>query len=93
MGVHRRGLPVLLCLTLTVPLAAQTQSPGATPPAVPPPARPAPQKTGKPPTSSTPSLEFLEYLGEFETTDGQWIDPISDIDALEKAVQSVGQSQ
>jgi hypothetical protein len=26
--------------------------------------------------SALPSLELLEFLGEFETEDGEWIDPI-----------------
>lgn len=25
--------------------------------------------------SETPSLEFLEFLGDWETDDGEWIDP------------------
>lgn len=25
--------------------------------------------------SETPSLEFLEFLGDWETEDGEWIDP------------------
>lgn len=25
--------------------------------------------------STSPDLEFLEFLGQFETDDGQWIDP------------------
>ena len=24
----------------------------------------------------SPSMEFLEFLGEWETTDGEWIDPV-----------------
>ena len=27
------------------------------------------------PDEETPSLEFLEFLGEFETEDGEWTDP------------------
>ncbi len=27
--------------------------------------------------SDLPSLEFLEFLGQFETEDGQWADPIT----------------
>lgn len=26
-------------------------------------------------SDASPSLELLEYLGEFETEDGEWIDP------------------
>jgi hypothetical protein len=26
---------------------------------------------------STPSLELLEFLGSFETEDGEWLDPLS----------------
>lgn len=26
-------------------------------------------------SDTSPSLELLEYLGEFETEDGEWIDP------------------
>jgi hypothetical protein len=35
--------------------------------------------------AQTPSLEFLEYLGEWESSDGQWQDPIefSTIDVTE----------
>jgi len=35
-------------------------------------------QTGKQPQETdpeAPSLEFLEFLGEWETDDGQWIDP------------------
>lgn len=28
----------------------------------------------------TPSMEFLEFLGEFQTEDGEWIDPINLMD-------------
>jgi hypothetical protein len=28
------------------------------------------------PEEETPSLEFLEFLGEFETDDGEWTGPI-----------------
>ena len=27
------------------------------------------------PDEETPSLKFLEFLGEFETEDGEWTDP------------------
>ena len=27
------------------------------------------------PDEETPSLQFLEFLGEFETKDGEWTDP------------------
>jgi len=30
--------------------------------------------------SEKPSLEFLEFLGEFETQDGLWVDPLSLLD-------------
>ena len=30
-------------------------------------------RTGQ--TEDAPSLEFLEFLGEFETQEGDWIDP------------------
>ena len=30
----------------------------------------------------TPSLQFLEFLGEFETEDGEWTDP-EDINEME----------
>lgn len=35
--------------------------------------------------TQTPSLDFLEYLGEWESSDGQWQDPIefSTIDETE----------
>ncbi len=28
----------------------------------------------------SPSMEFLEFLGEFQTDDGEWIDPINLLD-------------
>jgi len=28
-------------------------------------------------TEETPSMEFLEFLGEFQTEDGEWIDPLN----------------
>ena len=36
-------------------------------PAIPPPQDPAPRET--------PSVELLEFLGEWETADGKWVDP------------------
>jgi len=30
--------------------------------------------------SEKPSLEFLEFLGEFETEDGLWVDPLTLLD-------------
>lgn len=27
-------------------------------------------------TETMPSMEFLEFLGEWETEDGEWIDPV-----------------
>ena len=34
-----------------------------------------------------PSLEFLEFLGSFETENGQWIDPMEIDDLLKSHVQ------
>jgi len=34
------------------------------------------------PDEETPSLRFLEFLGEFETEDGEWTDP-EDINEME----------
>jgi len=31
--------------------------------------------TKRQPEQEIPTLEFLEFLGEWETEDGQWIDP------------------
>jgi hypothetical protein len=28
----------------------------------------------------SPSMEFLEFLGEFQTDDGEWIDPLNLLD-------------
>ena len=28
-----------------------------------------------PVSDDTPSLDFLEFLGEWETSDGEWVDP------------------
>ena len=30
-----------------------------------------------------PSMEFLEFLGEFETQEGMWVDPLSLLDSDE----------
>ena len=27
-------------------------------------------------TTESPSIDFLEFLGEWETEDGEWIDPV-----------------
>ncbi len=35
-------------------------------------------------TNDIPSTDFLEYLGEFETKDGDWIDPVSMLQAQEQ---------
>ena len=36
----------------------------------------APGQVGTPQENmETPSLEFLEFLGDWETDDGEWIDP------------------
>jgi hypothetical protein len=29
---------------------------------------------------ASPSMEFLEFLGEFQTDDGEWIDPLNLLD-------------
>jgi hypothetical protein len=31
-------------------------------------------------SEETPSMEFLEFLGEFQTEDGEWIDPLNLVD-------------
>ena len=31
-------------------------------------------------TGDSPSMEFLEFLGEFQTDDGEWIDPLKLLD-------------
>ena len=31
-------------------------------------------------TDETPSMEFLEFLGEFQTEDGEWVDPLDLLD-------------
>ena len=38
-------------------------------------------------SEQTPSLEFLEFLGDWESADGEWIDPL----ALEKSKLPEGQ--
>lgn len=36
-----------------------------------------------------PSLEFLEFLGSFETENGQWIDPMEIENLLKLSAQNV----
>jgi hypothetical protein len=40
-----------------------------------------------------PSLELLEFLGEFQTEDGQWIDPLDLLDMEQSESQSEPQSK
>lgn len=35
-----------------------------------------------------PSLEFLEFLGEFETQNGMWVDPLSLLNSDETETKS-----
>jgi hypothetical protein len=35
------------------------------------------KQVGAEPEDDAPSLELLEYLGEYQTQEGQWIDPMS----------------
>ena len=54
---------IILCGLLSSPAMAQETAIG---------------KTGGPPAevdTETPSMELLEFLGDWETTDGDWIDP------------------
>lgn len=38
-----------------------------------------------------PSMDFLEYLGEWETEDGEWIDPIElDDEDMGKLIETTG---
>lgn len=40
----------------------------------------------------TPSLELLQFLGEWETSDGEWLDPIELLEEIE-AEQSTAQTE
>lgn len=54
---------IILCGLLSSPAIAQEA---------------ATAKTGGPPAevdAETPSMELLEFLGDWETADGEWIDP------------------
>ena len=94
MDAHLQGLLMALCLGVAAPAATPTQpqdpkppGPSTAAPAAVVPARPSRgQGTG-------PSLEFLEFLGEFETGDGRWHDPIVEIGTLEQPLPATGPSQ
>jgi len=54
---------IILCGLLSSPAMAQETAIG---------------KTGDPPAevdTETPSMDLLEFLGDWETNDGEWIDP------------------
>lgn len=36
----------------------------------------------------TPSMELLEFLGNWETSDGEWVDPIKLLEELEAEPQT-----
>ena len=84
--MYRPALLLLLSLGLALPLGAQTRSTLAPPRTTPPPAPKLPTKridtVSRQRVGDGPSLEFLEYLGEFETTDGAWHDPVETIQDL-----------
>lgn len=43
-------------------------------------------------SGSAPSLEFLEYLGEFETDEGEWVDPeeLEQMESMDEADKKSG---
>lgn len=43
--------------------------------------------------AQTPSAGFLEFLGEWETSDGQWQDPIEFSELDDTAIQQVEKQQ
>ncbi len=44
-------------------------------------------------STEQPSLEFLEFLGEFETQEGLWVDPLSLLDSEETEKESGDEDQ
>lgn len=42
----------------------------------------APPQTAPSPVEETPGIEMLEFLGNFETASGQWLDPTQLEEAL-----------
>jgi len=94
VDAHLRGLLMALCLGVAAPAATPTQPQDPKPP-VPPPAAPAPVVPAQPSRGqgAGPSLEFLEFLGEFETGDGRWHDPVVEFGTLEQPSPATGSSQ
>ncbi len=68
------GMTVLLMLT---PWTPRAQQPNADSPANTAPVSQEDEPSGQdaPSWQDAPSLEFLEFLGDWETEEGQWTDP------------------
>ena len=49
--------------------------------------------TGQSPEANQPSMELLEFLGSFETIDGEWIDPMSLEEQYESDAKHYSQTQ
>jgi hypothetical protein len=43
----------------------------------------------EPDAVEAPSMELLEFLGDWETKDGEWLDPLQLLEELEADVQNV----
>ena len=45
-------------------------------------------------TESMPSVEFLEFLGEWETEQGEWLDPVEfENDGLDQLIETTLESK